>query len=234
MLPVPKVEGVQSMLSAFGTLLPIALAAAVSSVPITLTILILLSPKRNRVAIPFLIGWVVGMAVVVGLSALGAAALPIRSIRTTQKAIGIAEIIVGAGLLVMAVLTWRRAAKGHSCLTEQVAGQRRPVGTGDGYSDWPSCLNLRPKGLLLGAAAGLAIAGARLNGTDAVIMIVVYLALASSTVTVPIIATLASPTRMQPRLVIARDWLDRNGGHITVVILLMVGLVILGDGLTRL
>ena len=75
---------------------------------------------------------------------------------------------------------------------------------------------------------------ARLNGTDAVIIIVVYLALASSTVTVPIIATLASPTRMQPRLVSARDWLDRNGGHITVVVLLMVGLVILGDGLTRL
>ena len=48
------------MLSAFGTLLPIALAVAVSSVPITLTILILLSPKRNQVAIPFLIGWVVG------------------------------------------------------------------------------------------------------------------------------------------------------------------------------
>jgi hypothetical protein len=39
---------------------------------------------------------------------------------------------------------------------------------------------------------------------------------------------------MQPRLVATRDWLDRNGGHITVVILLMVGLVILGDGLTRL
>ena len=73
----------------------------------------------------------------------------------------------------------------------------------------------------------------RLTGTDAAIVIAIYLALASSTVTVPIIATLVSPTRMQPRLVVARDWLDRNGGHITVVVLLMVGLVILGDGLTR-
>ena len=90
------------MLSALGQLLPIALAVAVSSVPITLTILILLSPRRNRVAIPFLIGWVVGMAVVVVIAALGANALPIRSIRTTQKAIGIAEIIVGAGLLIIA------------------------------------------------------------------------------------------------------------------------------------
>jgi len=220
-------------LTAFGTLLPIALAAAVSSVPITLTILILLSPKRNRLAIPFLIGWVVGMAVVVGLSALGAASLPIRSLRTTQRAIGIAEIIVGAGLLVMAVLTWRRAAKGHSASRSRWLDSVDRLGPATAIG-LALVLNLRPKGLLLGAAAGLAIAGARLNGTDAVIMIVVYLALASSTVTVPIIATLASPTRMQPRLVSARDWLDRNGGHITVVILLMVGLVILGDGLTRL
>ena len=219
-------------MSAFGQLLPIALAAAVSSVPITLTILILLSPKRNRLAIPFLIGWVVGMAVVVGLSALGAAALPIRSLRTSQKAIGIAEIIVGAGLLVIALLTWRRAAKGAAASRSRWLDSVDKLGpvTALGLA---LVLNLRPKGLLLGAAAGLAVAGARLNGTDAVIVIVIYLALASSTVTVPIIATLASPTRMQPRLVSARDWLDRNGGHITVVVLLMVGLVILGDGFTR-
>ena len=221
------------MLSALGQLLSIALAAAVSSVPITLTILILLSPKRNRVAIPFLIGWVVGMAVVVVISALGANALPIRSIRTSQKAIGIAEIIVGIGILVIAVLSWRRAARGSA------AGRSRWLDSVDRLGPatalgLAAVLNLRPKGLLLGAAAGLVIAGARLTGTDALIVIVIYLALASSTVTVPIIATLVSPARMQPRLVVARDWLDRNGGHITVVVLLMVGVVILGDGLTRL
>jgi Sap, sulfolipid-1-addressing protein len=221
------------MLSALGQLLPIALAVAVSSVPITLTILILLSPKRNRVAIPFLIGWVVGMAVVVVISALGANALPIRSIRTSQKAIGIAEIIVGIGALVIAVLSWRRAARGSAARRSRWLDSVDRLGPATALG-LAAVLNIRPKGLLLGAAAGLAIAGERLTGTDAVIVIVIYLALASSTVTVPIIATLVSPARMQPRLVVARDWLDRNGGHITVVVLLMVGVVILGDGLTRL
>ena len=65
------------MLSALGPLLPIAVAVAVSSVPIMATILILLSPKRNRSAIPFLIGWLVGMAAVVVVAALGA--MPSRS-----------------------------------------------------------------------------------------------------------------------------------------------------------
>ena len=57
------------MLSALGELLPIAVAVAVSSVSIMATILILLSPKRNHSAIPFLIGWVVGMAGVVIVAA---------------------------------------------------------------------------------------------------------------------------------------------------------------------
>ncbi len=220
------------MLSAFGQLLPLAVAVAVSSVPITLTILILLSPRRNRVAVPFLIGWVVGMAAVVVLAALGANALPIKPFRTTQKAIGIAEIIVGVGVLVIAVLTWRRGAKAPEARRSRWLDSVERLGpvTALGLA---VLLNLRPKGLLLGTAAGLVIAGARLTGTDAAIVIAIYLALASATVTVPIIATLVSPTRMQPRLVVARDWLDHNGGHITVVVLLLVGFVILGAGLTR-
>ena len=95
-------------------------------------------------------------------------------------------------------------------------------------------LNLRPKGLLLGTAAGLSIAGARLNTTEAAIVVAIYVGLASSTVIVPIVATLISPVRMEPRLVLARDWLSHNGAHITVLVLVMVGFVILGAGLSRL
>ena len=72
-------------------------------------------------AIPFLIGWVVGMAVVVVVSAVGANALPIRPFRTSQKAIGIAEIIVGVGVLIIAVLYLAAGAKRARRPTEQVA-----------------------------------------------------------------------------------------------------------------
>jgi hypothetical protein len=95
-------------------------------------------------------------------------------------------------------------------------------------------LNLRPKGLLLGAAAGLSIAGSSLNGTETAIIVATYVGLSSSTVVVPIAMTLVAPVRMQPRLVVARDWLSHNSAHITVVVLVMVGFVILGAGLSRL
>ena len=185
-------------------------------------------------AIPFLIGWVVGMAVVVVVAAFGANALPIRPFRTTQKAIGIAEIIVGVGVLVIAVLYLAAGGEGPADPTEQVARQRRTAGTRDGAR---TGRRLEPP--TEGSAArdrgrsGDRRCQADRDGRCS--------SSSSSTwrwrpprVTVPIIATLVSPTRMQPRLVVARDWLDRNGGHITVVVLLLVGFVILGDGLTRL
>ena len=39
-------------------LIPVALAAALSTVPITATIFILLSERRRTTALPFLTGWV--------------------------------------------------------------------------------------------------------------------------------------------------------------------------------
>ena len=221
------------MLSALGELLPIAVAVAVSSVPIMATILILLSPKRNQSAIPFLIGWVVGMAAVVVVAAVGANALPIRPLRAQQKAIGIGQIIVGTALLVVAVMAWRRAARAPADKGSRWLDRVDRMGPVPALG-FALALNLRPKGLLLGAAAGLSIAGASLRATDAAIVVAIYVGLASSTVIVPIVVTLVAPARMQPRLVLARDWLSHNSAHITVVVLVMVGFVILGAGLSRL
>ena len=222
------------MLSALGQLLPLAVAAAVSSVPITVTILLLLSSKRGTAAIPFLIGWVAGMAgLVVVVAAIGASALPARPFRVAQESVGIAEIVLGAGVLVVAVVAWRRAA--HDAASQDRnpwldrVERLGPVSA----AGLAVALNLRPKGLLLGAAAGLAIAGARLKASDTLVVVVIYLVLATSTVTVPIIVTLASPTRMQPRLVRAEEWLDRHGAYVTVVVLVLVGFVIVGAGLTH-
>ena len=78
------------MLQAIGHILPIALAVAISSVPIMATIVILLSPKGPKTALPFLIGWVLGMAVIVTLCTLGAQFIPApRSDRREATAIAV-------------------------------------------------------------------------------------------------------------------------------------------------
>ena len=222
------------MPQAIGHLLPIALAMAISSVPIMATILILLSPKRSASAVPFLIGWVLGIAVVVTICTLGAQAVPAaRSSRRPDTAIGIAEMLVGAALITGAVITWVRARRNPSTVMPKWLNA---VGS---FGPWPAfgvafALNIRPKGLLLAIAAGLAIRGDGLSAGESAVAILVYTVISASTVAVPIIVTLAEPKRMEPRLVSAKDWITRNNGAITALIMLLIGVVIIGSGLGRL
>ena len=92
-------------------------------------------------------------------------------------------------------------------------------------------LNLRPKAVLLFAAAGLAITGAHLNAADMVVAIAVYTAIATSTVVAPTLATVFFPERMEPRLVASRDWIAAHGAVATGVVMVLVGIVVLGVGI---
>src|SRR5262245_31207382 len=103
------------MLQAIGHVLPIAIAVAISSVPIMATILILLSENRSRSALPFLIGFVLGLAIVVSLCTLFAQAIPTpRSSRRPDTVVGGLEILVGLALVVIAIVAWVRARRNPS------------------------------------------------------------------------------------------------------------------------
>jgi hypothetical protein len=222
------------MLPAIGQLLPLAVAVAISSVPMMATILILLSPKRAQSAVPFLVGWVLGILVVVSLCTLFAQAVPAsRSPRRPETVIGTLEILIGAGLIVIAIIEWRRARRNP---TDAMPKWLNAVGT---FGPFPAfavafALNLRPKGLLLAVAAGLVLRSEGLTLTESAVAILVYTAIGCSTVAVPIIVTLAAPERMEPRLVASKEWIGRNSGVVTALILLLIGVVIIGTGLGQL
>jgi len=95
-------------------------------------------------------------------------------------------------------------------------------------------LNVRPKGLLLGIAAGLALHAASLKLSETAVLIGIYTVIGASTVAVPIVASFIAPERVEPRLIAARDWLSQNGRILTSVMMFVIGVVILGGGLTRL
>lgn len=222
------------MLQAIGHILPISVAVALSSVPITAMLMILLSRNRNRSAVPFLIGWVAGLALVVTVFTLFGRALPGRTPNAVQAVVGRGEILVGLALIVVAIVSWTRAAR-----EPRASDAPRWVTAVGSLGPW-SCLgvalilNVRPKALLLAAAAGLSLHGAHLDPSSSVIVIGIYTLISASTVAAPIIATLIAPDRMEPSLLRARAFISKYGPIATAVILLMVGVVVVGDGLTRL
>jgi hypothetical protein len=221
------------MADALGRLLPLAVALAISSVPILVTVLLLLSPNARRSAFPFLIGFVAGIAVVfTGCIAL-AQVIPMRVVKHPQEALGIALIVIGAALVVLAVVTGVRALHSESAgvprwmnLVSQF-GPLRSVGLG-------VLLGFRPKSLLLCAAAGLSVRGDRLSTGDLAVLVVVFTLLGASTVIAPVVVAAVSRQRAQGWLNAMRAWIEKNSSTVTTLILLIIGVVVIGDGITRL
>jgi Sap, sulfolipid-1-addressing protein len=220
------------MWQALGGLLPIAVAAAVSSVPITVTILILLSPNRNRAALPFLVGWVIGLAAVIVLSTLFASTLP-QPRRGPDPATAALLMVVGVALIVLGIVNLRRDSQSEGT---GLPGWLSRVDSFGGLVSFAVAvlLNLRPKGLLLGIAAGLALHAASVKADQVIVLIVIYTVIASSTVVVPIVASFLAPRRVEPKLIAARRWMTHNGRLLTSLMMFMIGVVILGYGLTQL
>jgi hypothetical protein len=221
------------MWQALGALLPIAVAVAFSSVPITVTILILLSPNRNRAALPFLVGWVTGVAAVVVLSALFASALPAPPRRGPDTVTGVLLMVVGAALIVLGVINLRRGSRSEGVGVPGWLSKVESFGALAAFAV-AVLLDFRPKGLLLGIAAGLALHAASVNAGEAALLVAIYTVIATSTVVIPIVASLLAPLQMEPKLLAARDWMTHNGRLLTSLMMFVIGVVILGYGFTQL
>src|ERR1700712_1453764 len=97
--------------AAIGSILPLALGIAISPIPIIAAILMLLSPKARGTSVGFLIGWVLGIVVAVVVFTLLASVIPPASDGSNPQA-GTIKIVLGAGLLFLAVRQWRSRPKG--------------------------------------------------------------------------------------------------------------------------
>ncbi|KFF60331.1 hypothetical protein JF66_05160 [Cryobacterium sp. MLB-32] len=92
-------------------------------------------------------------------------------------------------------------------------------------------LNVRPKALLLSAAAGLSLRVVSLPPESTLIVLGVFAVLASVTVSAPIVLTMASPEKSGKWLHASEDWINRNSRTVTNLILIVIGVVIFGNGL---
>jgi threonine/homoserine/homoserine lactone efflux protein len=221
------------MLNTITSLLLFALAGALSTVPVSVTIMILLSPNPRRGAVPFLIGSLVGSIVVVGLSAVGLQFLPVRPrIRkdelVAQFALVVGVLLIGYALYLLVSKGGRDSAMLGKLKTRFLsAPQWEFVALGLG-------LNLRPKAILLAVTAGAVISVQELPPLEGSVLILAYAAVAQSAVVVPVVVWLRSPERAQVPLTALYDWLQRNGRRIAAIVTLAIGLFLVGYSLVQL
>jgi threonine/homoserine/homoserine lactone efflux protein len=221
--------------SVIGDILPVALGVAISPVPVIAVILMLLAPRARSASVGFMVGWVVGVTVVVMVVTLLVQPSGSSDPSDPSTVAGVLLLLLGAAAILLGVLQWLARPKPgeEPWLPAWMAAiDSMTVGRAFGLGILLSAAN--PKNLTLCLAGGATIGGADLSPTDTVVVLVVFVAIASSSVVAPVLAYLLAHDRMQEPLDNMRRWLTANNATVMSVLLLVIGAAILGKGLDRL
>jgi threonine/homoserine/homoserine lactone efflux protein len=218
--------------SVIGEILPLAVGIAISPVPIIAAILMLLSPKAKGASVGFLLGWITGIVVAIVVFTLLSSVLPAQDESGSSPVRGVIKIILGALLLFLALRQWRgRPAEGEQATMPKwmSAIDSMTAGKALGLGFLLSAVN--PKNLLMAISAGLIIGGAGLAVGQTVVVIVIFVLLAASTVLIPVVAYLIASERLAGPLDRLRAWLVNNNATIMAVLLLVIGVAVIGKGI---
>jgi threonine/homoserine/homoserine lactone efflux protein len=221
------------MMSTITSLVLFALAGAMSTVPVSVTIMILLSPNPRRGALPFLIGSLAGSVVVVGLAAVGLQFLPVRPRLRKDELVAQFAIVIGALLIAYSVYLLLSKSRRENATLGKMKSRFHSAPPWE-FVVLGLGLNLRPKAILLAVTAGAVISVQELPPLEGSVLVLAYAAVAQSAVVIPVAMWLHSPERAQVPLTALYNWLQRHGRRIAAIVTLAIGLVIVGYSLLQL
>ncbi|ATA27469.1 hypothetical protein MLM_0531 [Mycobacterium lepraemurium] len=209
----------------------VALAAVIALSPITVipAVMVLHAPRPRPASLAFLGGWVLGL---VGLTAafVGGSELLSGLHATPPKWASWVRLVFGVALLALAAYHWftrqrsmPRWMRSFATLSPVRAGVVGAV-----------LVPLRPEVLILCAAAGLAVGNSSLSAGAQLVAAAIFVVLAASTVAVPILAYAGAGDRFDDAMERLKAWMEANHDAMLAVILLLIGLIVLYNGIRAL
>jgi len=208
-------------------LIPLALVVALSPLSIIPAVLVLHTPHPRPAGLAFLAGWLIGLAaltiVFVEISGL------FGDLGTPPGWASWLRIVIGAALIVFGVYRWlTRKRSAHTPAWMQRLGKLTPARAGLAAL---ALTVVNPKVLFICAAAGLAIGTAGLGSAHIWIAVIWYVAVAASTVAIPILAYAVSGDRLDGALQRLKEWMEEQHATLVAAILIAIGLLVLYKGI---
>ena len=208
----------------------IALAAVIALSPITVipAVLVLHAPRPRPASLAFLGGWVLGLVAVTALFVAGSDLLGDLHKAPPTWASWL-RVALGSALIGLGVFRWLtrnrhgsapRWMRSFSALTPVRAGVTGAV-----------LVVLRPEVLILCAAAGLAIGSSNFSVAGELVAAAVFVVVAASTVAVPILGYIGAGDRLDDALERLKVWMEENHAALLAVILVLIGLMVLYNGI---
>jgi hypothetical protein len=221
--------------AAIGEMLPLAIGIAISPLPIIAVILILTTPNGRSNGLAFLGGWLLGLA------AVGVIVLIVTDTAGADTDGGPAQVVsaikLALGLLLL-VLAWRQLDK------RPKPGQEAPLPKWmtalDGFTPGRSLRfaallsGLKPKNLILNAAAAAGIAQSGLGGPQQAVVLLLLIVVGSLGIIVPVGVYFTMGDRAAPVLGGWKAWLVANNATVMVVLFVVFGVTLIGKGIAGL
>lgn len=222
------------MNQAVGAVLPLAVGVAISPIPVIGAILMLLAPRARKSSLAFLAGWVLGVLLPVVLVALLTTLIPRNGSDDPKPVLAVIEIVLGVLLLVVASRQWRnRPQPGAAAPMPKWMAAIDAMTPLRGVVLGVVLSALNPKNLVMGIGAGTAIGSIGISAAAAAVPIVIYVVVAASTVTIPVLGYLIASQRLAEPLDTIKNWLLANNTTVMVVLLIVLGVVQLGKGISN-
>lgn len=209
-------------------LIPLALVVALSPLTIIPAVLVLHSPSPRPTGLAFLVGWIIGLAVLTQLF-VEVSSLLGGGLDKPPGWASYVRIVAGATLIAWGVYKWltRKRAE-HSPKWMSSFAKITPARAGVTAM---VLVVVNPKVLFMCAAAGLAIGTQGLGRTGAALGVVYYVAIAAATVALPILAYAVSGDRLDQPLTRLKDWMEAQHATLVASILVILGLLVLYKGI---
>jgi protein-S-isoprenylcysteine O-methyltransferase Ste14 len=220
-----------SWVSVLTTLIPLALVVSISPLSVIPAVLVLQTPRPRPTGLAFLGGWLLGL---VALTAVFVASSDALS-GLHNKPPGWASwtrVVLGLALIAFGIYRWL-TREGH---TESPKWMRsfetltpaRALATG------LVLVVVRVEVLTMCALAGLAIGSGNLGNAGELVTGAIYIAVAASTVAIPVLAYVAAGHRMDDPMARLKEWMERNNAAMLAAVLALIGGLVLYHGVNAL
>ena len=215
--------------------LPLALGIALNPLAIVVSILVVCKPKSRENGAAFVIGWVLGLALLLILATWIIQDLVSALITASSELPSVIWIGLGGLFLFSAVYTLRSQSR-----SDETSGPRRwmrfiehaGVFRTLGMGVFLAMFSLRNVALLI-AAAG-AIGSGQLPLKELAVTVAVFVAISSLGVLIPLLVRLLGGNEAEIQLEQWGEWLIKHMGTMTAAVMVVLGTYLLGRGITGL
>jgi threonine/homoserine/homoserine lactone efflux protein len=216
-----------------GQLLPTAVGVMLSPLPIVGVILMLLSNKARVNGPMFLLGWLAGLAIVVG--AVVAFVNPDKLNKSGGEPStlnGILHLALGVLLLLLAVKQLKgRPKEGEVPEMPKWMAKMQDASPIFAFGMGAFLSGLNPKNLIFDIAAAAAIVAGDLSSSQQIVAVVVFMVLASLTIGIPVLWFLIAGESAKAKLDVLRGYLVQYNWVIMCVLFLVLGVKLIGQAL---